>query len=48
MVDFDKYTGPAFLPGTLKIVLIAPVERLSCLQKLADSAEAWWGTTIHR
>ena len=46
MVDFDKYTGPencAYCSCGKKDRLFLP-----CLQKLADSAEAWWGTTIHR
>ena len=53
MVDFDKYTGPAFLPETPTIVSIAPVERrIDCFchgcKRKQVPLRLGWGTTIHR
>ena len=53
IVDFDKYTGPAFLPETPTIVPIAPVERrIDCFchgcKRKQVPLRLEWGTTIHR
>ena len=53
MVEFDKYTGPPFVPCNPKLVPIVPVERkidckCHCCKRKQLPLRLAWGTTIHR
>ena len=53
MVEFDKYTGPPFVPYNRKLVPIVPVERridckCHCCKRKQLPLRLAWGTTIHR
>ena len=52
MVDFAKYTGPAFIPGAPTVLSVVPVERtIDCFvygcKRKQIPLRLGWGTTIH-
>ena len=51
MVNFPKYTGPAFIPSHPQLIPVVPVERrldCGCCKRRQVPLRLGWGTTIHR